>query len=257
MILKPYEPDDAVARLERKLATARPDERSGIERELRIRRAGVKGEREASYFLNFDFGTSKNHAVIHNLRFEYDGFTAQIDHLLVDRLYGLTILETKNFSGGLKIEDDGSFHRYDEFDRSYVPIPSPIAQVERHASLLTKLLNSLNRHPRSCGFGCRMEPIIESYVLVHTASKILRPPNFDTSRVIASDRFSEHFNRKMDRRYGGVRSMFALLMLHRIMSRKRLAALGSTLIDLHTPPRPLAEIPIIAARLQTPVAKAS
>lgn len=257
MILKPYEPDDAVARLERKLATARPDERTGIERELRIRRAGVKGEREASYFLDFDFGASSNHVVIHDLRLEHEGFTAQIDHLLINRFYGLTILETKHFAGGLKIEEDGSFHRYDDYERRFVPVPSPIAQVERHANLLSRVLNSMNAHPRVFGFGFRMEPVIESYVLVHTASKIVRPAGFDTSRVIASDRFSQHFHGRLDRKYGGAKSVLALLLLHRIISRKRLKSLGSSIVDLHKPARPYQEIPVVSARLQRPVAKAS
>lgn len=257
MILKPYEPDDAVARLERKLATARPDERTGIERELRIRRAGVKGEREASYFLDFDFGGSSNHVVIHDLRLEHEGFTAQIDHLLINRFYGLTILETKHFAGGLKIEEDGSFHRYDDCERRFVPVPSPIAQVERHANLLSRVLDSMNVHPRVFGFGFQMEPVIESYVLVHTASKIVRPTGFDTSRVIASDRFSQHFHGKLDRTYGGAKSVLALLLLHRIISRKRLKSLGSSMVDLHKPPRLPIEIPVVSARLRRPVAKAS
>jgi hypothetical protein len=254
MILKPYEPDDAVARLERKLAASRSHERSEIEREIRIRRAGAKGEREASYFLDFDFGASSNHAVIHNLRLEYEGFTAQIDHLLINRFYGLTVLETKYFSGGLKIEEDGSFHRYDEYDRCYVPIPSPVAQVERHVTLLSRLLRLTNQHLRRWGLGPRMEPIIESYVLVHTGSKIVRPAGFDTSRIMSSDRFAEHFNKRLDQKYGGIKSLLSLLLLFRILSRRRMLSFGMSLVEQHKPLRPLVEIPVVSAKMPQPIA---
>ncbi len=257
MILKPYEPDDAVMRLERKLAGAKAHERSDIERELRIRRAGIRGEREASYFLDFDFGASPNHAVIHNIRFEHEGYKAQIDHLLINRFYGFTILETKHFAGGLKIEEDGSFHRYDDYDKCFVPIPSPLAQVGRHAKLLLRILNSLNKHPRNFGFGMRLEPVVQSYVLVHTGSKIVRPTGFDTSRVIASDRFAEQFDMRLDRQYGGIKGALALLLLARITSRNKLRRLGTSLVELHKPLQPLVEIPSVSARLQKPSAAVS
>ena len=59
--------------------------RVAIEREIRTVRAGEKGEREAAYEIDFYHGPSRNWAVIHDLRIEYEGRVAQIDHLLIGR----------------------------------------------------------------------------------------------------------------------------------------------------------------------------
>lgn len=253
MILKAYEPDDTIQRLERRLAASRAEDRPDIERELRMRRAGVKGEREASYFIDFDFGASSNHAVIHNLRLEHEGLSAQIDHLVINRFYELTVLETKHFSSGLKIDEDGSFHRYDTYERAYVPIASPLAQAERHATLIARYLRAMTKRPRSFGLGFQLEPKIECYILVNTDTKIVRPATFDTSRVIASDRLGEAFNKSLDKRYGGIKSMLSLALLARVMSRRSLNSFGALLVDGHKPPVPLRQIPVVSARMQQPV----
>ena len=57
-----------------------------IESEIRKIRAGMAGEKEAAYNIDFHYGEHKeNWAVIHDLRVEYQGSTAQIDHLLINR----------------------------------------------------------------------------------------------------------------------------------------------------------------------------
>lgn len=58
--------------------------RALIEAEIRLMRAGDKGEREAAYEIDFHHGPSRNWAVIHDLRIEHEGRIAQIDQL-VDR----------------------------------------------------------------------------------------------------------------------------------------------------------------------------
>lgn len=254
MILRAYEPDDTVARLERRLATAKADERPAIQEELRIRKAGIKGEREASYFLDFSFGSSKNHAVVHNLRIEHEGFTAQIDHMVINRFYGIDILETKHFASGLKIEEDGSFHRYDDYERRYVPMRSPLAQAERHKELLAKLLLDSKIDPRSfCGIGLRLEPIINCYVLVNTGAKIIRPNGFDTSRVIASDRFSERYHRNLEEKYGGIKAPLVLSFMPRIISRSKLQKVASAIAGCHSPRAVFTPIPAISDRMKQPV----
>lgn len=258
MILKAYEPDDAIERLERRLATAKPDERAAIQEELRIRRAGIKGEREASYFLDFSFGSSKNHGVIHNLRIEHGGLTAQIDHLVINRFYNIDILETKHFASGLKIEEDGSFHRYDDYERRYVPIRSPLAQAERHKELLISFLRANKMDPRSFGgVGLRLEPVVNCYVLVNTSAKIVRPVGLNTSHVIASDRFGERYYRNLDERYGGMKTPLVLTLAPRIMSRSRLQKVSSGIAGCHRPRTPMEPIPDISGRMQQPIVASS
>lgn len=50
----------AIAELERLLATASGGTRPKIEQELRTLRAGIKGEEESAYLIDFDFRDRKN-----------------------------------------------------------------------------------------------------------------------------------------------------------------------------------------------------
>ena len=72
-----------------------PNQRFQIERELKAIRSGVLGEKDAAYYINFYFGESKNWAVIHDLRIEYEDQVAQIDHILMNRMFESMSLSLK------------------------------------------------------------------------------------------------------------------------------------------------------------------
>ncbi len=92
MLIKPYVPDEArLARLEKQAALPGEPGRRASE-ELRIRRAGQRGEKESAYLIDFDFGKSPNWAVLHDLQLEHGGRTAQIDHVLINRLLQVYVL---------------------------------------------------------------------------------------------------------------------------------------------------------------------
>jgi hypothetical protein len=48
-------------------------------------RAGIAGERDAAYAIEFELGGCQNRCTIRDLRLEVDGRVAQIDHLIVRR----------------------------------------------------------------------------------------------------------------------------------------------------------------------------
>jgi hypothetical protein len=50
-----------------------PDKQALIERELKLMRAGMKGESESAYDIDFYSGPHKNRIVIHDLRLEHKG----------------------------------------------------------------------------------------------------------------------------------------------------------------------------------------
>ena len=82
MILKHMDDKTPViAELEGLLAKASGDKRSQIEQELRTVRAGIKGEQESAYLIDFDFKEKKNSIVIHDLRLEHRGRVAQMKRL--------------------------------------------------------------------------------------------------------------------------------------------------------------------------------
>src|SRR3569623_546912 len=112
MLIK--EADDqtqAMEELER-LAAGKGAEAKQAGIELRNRKAGLKGEAESAYLINFDYGDSPNWAVIHDLRLEHGGRTAQIDHLLINRWMEFFVLESKRFHAGVKITEEGEFLRW-------------------------------------------------------------------------------------------------------------------------------------------------
>lgn len=166
----------------------RPDltdaQRQAIDKELKILRAGVKGEAESAYLIDFDFKPSKNTAVIHDLRLEINGRVAQIDHLLIHRTLTVFVLETKHFNSGMKITDEGEFLRWNDFKKTYEGMASPLAQNERHIAVLRDAFNSIEMPTR---LGLRLSPTLESYVLVSQNARIDRSRKADSSHIIKAD----------------------------------------------------------------------
>ncbi|SHE58929.1 Nuclease-related domain-containing protein [Lampropedia hyalina DSM 16112] len=149
-------------------------------------RKGRSGERNAAHYIDSSLKDSANLAVIHDLRLEWEGESAQIDHLVISRGLIFYLLETKNFSGNLSINEHGEFTVF--YGNIRQGIPSPIQQSKRHEKVLVKWLEKL-------GIGGRFgsSPQFFHVVLVAPTSTISRPApaKFDTSNVIKADAFDE------------------------------------------------------------------
>ena len=77
MIFKEREAaDQRVLDLEEALRLCAGDKRKRLERDLVQARAGLKGEQEAAYHIDFHLKDSKNWAIIHDLRIEWNGRVA-------------------------------------------------------------------------------------------------------------------------------------------------------------------------------------
>ena len=61
------------------------DTKQQIRQEIRNIQSGIKGETDAAFQINFHYENSHKWAVIHDLRLEFEGHAAQIDHLLINR----------------------------------------------------------------------------------------------------------------------------------------------------------------------------
>lgn len=120
-----------------------------IERELRFIKSGDRGENDSAYFIDFHFASSKNWAVIHDLRLEYKNQVAQIDHLLINHILNVYVLESKNFSYGIKITDTGEF--LVNYKNKYFSIESPIEQNKRHLIVLEQIFNKYDVMPKRLG----------------------------------------------------------------------------------------------------------
>jgi hypothetical protein len=176
---------------------ASADVRKRIEQEIRNIRAGIKGEEEAAYEINFHFGASKNYAVIHDLRIEVEGRVAQIDHLLIGRFLDIWVCETKNFCEGIAINEQGECSRF--YNNKPSGIASPFEQNKKHIMVLDSLFKTgIVQLPKRLGFS--IKPNMTSVVMVSKNARISRPktkiPGVES--IIKSDQFSSLIERAND-----------------------------------------------------------
>jgi len=172
-------------------------QRSLIETELKTIKSGVSGEKDSAYYIDFYFKNSKNWAVIHDLRLEHKDQVAQIDHLLMNRLFDIYVLETKNYSYKLKVSSEGEFQAY--YGKEYIGIPSPIEQNRRHIHLLKLFLKHHDILPKRMGISIR--PKFKSLILASPKTIISRPPEkkFDTSSIIKADTLRTKIDQEVDK----------------------------------------------------------
>jgi hypothetical protein len=168
-----------------------------LREELGRFRKGIKGEEDSAYYLNQYFKDGENHVLLHDLRFEFEGDIAQIDHLAINRLGIFYLIETKNYAGNVVINSHGEFTV--QYDDDHFGVPSPIEQSRRHERILRKLLERLQITGR---VGTSLE--FHHVVMFHPKAIITRPPSkeFDTSSVIKADQFPSWHTNFVDKTMG-------------------------------------------------------
>lgn len=197
--------------------------------EFYIRSAGLKGEKDSAYLIDFDYAQSPNWAVIHDLRLEHNGRTAQIDHVLINRWMDVYVLETKHFHAGMKITEDGEFLRWNSYKRTFEGMASPLEQNERHIQVLKDVLALVEFPTR---LGVRIAPNFQSFVLVAPAARIDRPKRFDASRVIKADQLKKSIWRDFE----SENPIFGLLKTAaKIVSSETVEYVAKQLASRHAP----------------------
>lgn len=232
MLIKTKDDDSALLKdLELRATGAGPAAKLAAT-ELRIRQAGLKGERESAYLIDFHFERSPNWAVIHDLRLEQGGRVAQIDHLLINRRLEIYVLETKHFHAGFKITDDGEFLRWNAYRKAYEGMASPLEQNERHIAVLRDAVDSIEWPQR---MGLRIAPVFHSLVLVAPAARIDRSKRFDSSRVIKADLL----RKQIDKDFASDGALMVLLKTTaKLVSGDTVAGVARQLAAMHRPLQP-------------------
>ncbi|MCY7274718.1 MAG: NERD domain-containing protein [Phormidesmis sp. CAN_BIN44] len=181
-----------------------------LKEELLRQRKGIQGERDSAHYLDGYFKGGPNHVLLHDLRFVVDGDVAQIDHLIINRAFGIYLVETKNYAGNLVINEHGEFTvQYDDFRFG---IPSPLEQSHRHERILARLLERLEITGRT-----QKKLEFHHVVMLHPKAVITRPSMqaFDTSNVIKADQFPTWHSKYVDKL--GVGTVFKLALNLRSM----------------------------------------
>jgi hypothetical protein len=217
----------AIAELERLAFGTGADAKRAAE-ELRRRRAGIKGESESAYLIDFEFAKSKNWAVIHDLRLEHEGRVAQIDHLLINRFMDFYVLESKHFHAGLKITEDGEFLRWNAFRKSFEGMASPLEQNERHIAVLREVVGQIELPVR---LGVRIPASFATLILVASSARIDRPKHFDTSRIVKADQLKTKIWKDID----DENALLMLLKATKMVSSETVEFVARQLAMLHKP----------------------
>lgn len=188
---------------------------------------GVEGERDAAFHIDGLLRNGPNTAVLHDLRFVVDGEVAQIDHLVFNRIMDFILIETKCYAGHVEINEVGEFTvRYGNGKR--FGIPSPLAQSERHARVLARLLERLGITGR-----LGRPPKFHHVVMFHPKAIIERPEakKLDTGHVIKADQFAQWRERWVDESPG----LAVLAGVLNMRGRDTLKEWAELLVQQHQP----------------------
>mgnify|MGYP001627823836 CR=1 FL=1 len=192
-------------------------------------KAGHSAEKSAAYLLDKLFQESNRSILLHDLRLDLDGDVAQIDHLSLNRYGFVKLYETKSFSTGIKIDDDGVFWRWDDYAKRYIEIPSPVLQSQRHEVTLKNALNAIGYEALH----------FSHYVLVDYKAKLIKPKDRKFDNVCRPDRLEEVWNREEEKPLN-LRDLSAGLKgVGRLFSGKaltpeQLQEFGNKLAKMHT-----------------------
>jgi hypothetical protein len=167
--------------------------------------------------------------VLHDLRIEVNGRVAQIDHLLINRLFEVYVLETKTFSTGLSINERGEFST--TYDGRKVGVPFPVEQNARHIKVLSDGFKLIGLPKR---LGITIQPSFHPVILVSQKAVIERPSRqkAGSDNVIKLDQFFSWYNKQIDE----TKAADAISIL-KLCSSATIQEVSAKLAGLHRPAR--------------------
>ena len=126
---------------------------------------------------NYRRGVSSdaNVMTLHDLRLDLDGRVAQIDHLLINRLFEVWVCESKSFTGRVSVNQHGEWSVY--YGGQPRGIDSPIEQNRRHVAVLNDLF-ARGHVTLPKRLGLTLTPEVRSLVLLSKKTSLERPLGF-------------------------------------------------------------------------------
>jgi hypothetical protein len=201
-------------------------QRTDLERELEMFRAGLSGEKEAAYHVDFHWKDGKNSAVIHDLRIEHEGRVAQIDHLILMRTLDCHVLESKGFNSQVRVSETGEWEVRTQF--GWKGILSPVEQNRRHIEVLQAFIRDHNLAPKR--FGISLSLRFHNWVLVSPRCHFKRTGG-DWGKVVKMDMFEKSFGECVDK--SGF--LDTLASISKLVSGDTMNGLGQSLVAAHKP----------------------
>ena len=201
-----------------------PTQKRHVQEELWNLEKGAWGEQRAAYFIDFRFAKVRNNIVLHDLRLvPSDGSgVAQIDHLIINRMMFIFVLESKNWNQ-LTVDETGACTTWAGRN---IGVESPLQQCKRHAVVLAEIFRE---RPQLKALAPRYE-IVTKVLLAPSCN--LRAPHHKESYVKA-----DHFSEAFDKEFDDASFVKAILGLSRNVSHETLVKIGRELETLHQPAR--------------------
>ncbi len=195
-----------------------------ISADLKRMKSGDKAEQENAYYLDFEFKNSKNVILLHDIRIEHEGRTAQLDHLLISR-FGIELLETKSSSGTMTINHDGSLTlKKGKYSNTH---SNPLEQSKRHAAVLRAFISASELLSKRIDILGGID--ISSKVLINPKTTLTNeqlPDGFERADSFISNRTKE---------IDDIGFFKAIGILSKGYNIKKTKEIAQILIDAHTP----------------------
>lgn len=199
-------------------------QKSLIQKDLLSLENGYIAEKENAYYLDFHFESRERSILLHDIRIEHSGRTAQFDHIFIAPL-GITVLESKSFKGELTIHDDNSLNvKYGKFIKTF---PNPVEQNIRHEKVLYDFIHDTLEIPTR--FKLMGGIPINNKVLIHPNTTVTNkklPEGFERSDAFATSR-----NKDIDNMNGAKVLLSTVTFVTKELARE----IAEKLIKAHKP----------------------
>lgn len=201
-----------------------------IKQELSNFNKGLEAEKQAAYELNFYFENHKNYVIIHDLRLCHNEYSAQIDHLIIDRFFHFYVLESKYLANEIIVNENGEFSA--KYGNKTIGIPSPIAQNQRHIKILKSFLEDKKEIiPKTLGF--RARPSFDNIIALSKNVKISRYAGDQKNlgaHLMRIDNFVSFVNKQANK--NSLKDFFSIAQL---LFREELKEFAQELVKHHQP----------------------
>ena len=193
--------EEQLHQMEAATGTFGPQAEARLEKDLRLVRAGIDGERRILYELK---NSHMDMFILQDLFLEHEGLTAQIDFLVITPQRNF-VIECKNLVGNIEINSQGDFTRSFEGGKRE-GIYSPITQNQRHLELIKALRKAGRSTVANLVAGSSTDDIYRSLVVLANPKTILnnRYAKRDVkAQVIRADQLIETIKRVNDEKGPG------------------------------------------------------
>ena len=184
-------------RLQQLHATAPDRVKPQIERDMKLLAYGIVGEESVAFELNNSY---LPFIVLHDLRLEHGGLTAQIDYLIITTKFCL-VVECKNLFGNLEVNSRGEFIRELTFNgkSNKEGIYSPVTQNVRHMEMIKQLRLANKKNPlMRAALEKYFDDLYRSVIVLANPKTVInlnRAPKNVKDQIIRSDQLIDYIKR--------------------------------------------------------------